>query len=234
MTKVIKGGTVVTADRTWKADVLIEGETIKQIGEDLKGDEYIDASGAYVIPGGIDPARKKIIIPSGSVVFLGEDTLTYGNWKGKYGDQGFMIVGDSTYSPSSVQVKLINGADRIWTLRTQDLEALEKAMGTDRVAAARYHPLHEIIDIECKDQESHDIALYLMDWERTGRWTVVDVIDANTRELMNSQNITHFGSGVYLKYRVLGRVQIRLTNVYCDRYTHSTEACFSAIFFGTR
>ncbi|OUS08178.1 dihydropyrimidinase [Rhodobacterales bacterium 52_120_T64] len=55
MTKVIKDGTVVTADRTWKADVLIEGETIKQIGEDLKGDEYIDASGAYVIPGGIDP-----------------------------------------------------------------------------------------------------------------------------------------------------------------------------------
>ncbi len=55
MTKVIKGGTVVTADRTWKADVLIEGETIKQIGEDLKGDKYIDASGAYVIPGGIDP-----------------------------------------------------------------------------------------------------------------------------------------------------------------------------------
>ena len=54
-TKVIKNGTVCTADRTWKADVLIEGETIKQIGEDLKGDEYIDAEGAYVIPGGIDP-----------------------------------------------------------------------------------------------------------------------------------------------------------------------------------
>ncbi len=34
-TKVIKGGMVCTADRTWKADVLIEGEIIKQIGEDL-------------------------------------------------------------------------------------------------------------------------------------------------------------------------------------------------------
>src|SRR6056297_1993406 len=54
-TKVIKNGTVVTADRTWKADILIEDEKIKQIGEDLKGDEYIDAEGAYVIPGGIDP-----------------------------------------------------------------------------------------------------------------------------------------------------------------------------------
>ena len=55
MTKVIKGGTVVTADRTWKADVLIEGEKIVRIGEGLIGDEYIDAEGAYVIPGGIDP-----------------------------------------------------------------------------------------------------------------------------------------------------------------------------------
>ena len=55
MSKVIKGGTVCTADRAWKADVLIEGETIKQIGGDLTGDEYIDAAGAYVIPGGIDP-----------------------------------------------------------------------------------------------------------------------------------------------------------------------------------
>lgn len=55
MSKVIKGGQVCTADRTWKADILIEGEIIKQIGEDLKGDEYIDAEGAYVIPGGIDP-----------------------------------------------------------------------------------------------------------------------------------------------------------------------------------
>jgi dihydropyrimidinase len=55
MSKVIKGGTVVTADRTWEADVLIEGETIAAVGPGLKGDETIDASGAYVIPGGIDP-----------------------------------------------------------------------------------------------------------------------------------------------------------------------------------
>ena len=55
MSKVIKGGTIVTADRTYEADVLIEGETIQQIGKDLSGDEVIDAEGAYVIPGGIDP-----------------------------------------------------------------------------------------------------------------------------------------------------------------------------------
>ena len=62
-TKVIKNGTVCTADRTWKADVLIEGETIKQIGEGLKGDEYIDAEGALC-----DPRRHRPAYPSGNAL----------------------------------------------------------------------------------------------------------------------------------------------------------------------
>ena len=55
MTTVIKNGTIVTADLTYKADVLIEGGLIIEIGPDLKGDEVIDATGCYVMPGGIDP-----------------------------------------------------------------------------------------------------------------------------------------------------------------------------------
>ncbi|MEM9133369.1 MAG: dihydropyrimidinase [Actinomycetota bacterium] len=55
MSTVIKGGTIVTADRTWQADVLIEGDTIWRIGEDLTGDKVLDATGCYVMPGGIDP-----------------------------------------------------------------------------------------------------------------------------------------------------------------------------------
>jgi len=55
MSKVIKNGTIVTADRTFKADVLIKGETIAAIGPNLSGDHVIDATGCYVMPGGIDP-----------------------------------------------------------------------------------------------------------------------------------------------------------------------------------
>lgn len=55
MTTVIKNGTIVTADLTYKADVLIEGGKIVAIGPDLKGDEALDATGCYVMPGGIDP-----------------------------------------------------------------------------------------------------------------------------------------------------------------------------------
>ncbi|MEP0324241.1 dihydropyrimidinase [Bauldia litoralis] len=55
MSTVIKGGTIVTADTTFPADVLIEGETITAIGKNLSGDTVIDAAGCYVMPGGIDP-----------------------------------------------------------------------------------------------------------------------------------------------------------------------------------
>ncbi len=55
MTTVIKNGTIVTADLTYKADVLVDGGKIVEIGPDLSGDETLDATGCYVMPGGIDP-----------------------------------------------------------------------------------------------------------------------------------------------------------------------------------
>jgi dihydropyrimidinase len=55
MTTVIKNGTIVTADLTYAADVLIDGGRIVEIGKNLKGDKTLDATGCYVMPGGIDP-----------------------------------------------------------------------------------------------------------------------------------------------------------------------------------
>ncbi len=55
MSTVIKGGTIVTADLTYVSDVLVENGVITQIGPNLSGDEVLDASGCYVMPGGIDP-----------------------------------------------------------------------------------------------------------------------------------------------------------------------------------
>ena len=55
MRTVIKNGTIVTHDLTWKADVAIEGGRIVEIGAGLKGETMLDATGCYVMPGGIDP-----------------------------------------------------------------------------------------------------------------------------------------------------------------------------------
>ncbi len=55
MRTVIRNGTVVTHDLTYKADVAVEAGKIVEIGTGLKGDTDLDATGCYVMPGGIDP-----------------------------------------------------------------------------------------------------------------------------------------------------------------------------------
>ncbi|MEM1388536.1 MAG: amidohydrolase family protein, partial [Pseudomonadota bacterium] len=55
MTTLIKNGTVVTADLSYKADVLVDGGKIIEIGQGLSGDTVLDATGCFVMPGGIDP-----------------------------------------------------------------------------------------------------------------------------------------------------------------------------------
>jgi len=56
MRTLIKNGTVVTASDQYQGDVLVEDEKITVIGSSLEmqADKTIDASGKYVLPGGID------------------------------------------------------------------------------------------------------------------------------------------------------------------------------------
>ena len=58
MTVLIKGGTIVNADRTFRSDVLCEGDLITAVENNIEPPEratVVDASGQYVMPGGIDP-----------------------------------------------------------------------------------------------------------------------------------------------------------------------------------
>jgi dihydropyrimidinase len=57
MNLLIKGGDVVTSERRYRADVLCVDGLIAEIGPALEADgaEVVDAGGALVIPGGIDP-----------------------------------------------------------------------------------------------------------------------------------------------------------------------------------
>lgn len=58
MTVLIKGGTVVNADRSFAADVLCQDGKIVAVAENLdapSGARVVDAGGQYVMPGGIDP-----------------------------------------------------------------------------------------------------------------------------------------------------------------------------------
>jgi dihydropyrimidinase len=64
---LIKNGTVVTADKTLAADVLMDGETIKEVRPGIPaepGHEVLDATGMLLLPGGID-AHTHLDMPFG-------------------------------------------------------------------------------------------------------------------------------------------------------------------------
>jgi len=87
MRTLISNGTIVTADVSYEADVLIDGETIAQIGRDLPAtgvtaDETIDATGRYVIPGGID-AHTHMELPFGGT--FAKDTFATGTRAAAFG-----------------------------------------------------------------------------------------------------------------------------------------------------
>jgi dihydropyrimidinase len=87
MRTLITNGTIVTADGSYDADVLIDGETIAAIGADLASsgttaDETIDASGRYVIPGGID-VHTHMELPFGGT--FAKDTFETGTRAAAFG-----------------------------------------------------------------------------------------------------------------------------------------------------
>src|SRR5215207_8256347 len=53
---IFAGGTVVTTEASFRADVAVSGETIEAVGLDLPRDgaEVVDVSGARLMPGFID------------------------------------------------------------------------------------------------------------------------------------------------------------------------------------
>jgi len=57
MVTLIKGGMLLTSERSFSADILVEGEKIVQIGQNIQVAEVevINATGKLVLPGGIDP-----------------------------------------------------------------------------------------------------------------------------------------------------------------------------------
>ena len=85
MRTLIRGGTVVNADGSTQADVLVDGETVAAVGHDLgagSADRTIDASGKYVIPGAID-VHTHMELPFGGT--FAKDTFETGTRAAAFG-----------------------------------------------------------------------------------------------------------------------------------------------------
>jgi len=144
---------------------------------------------------GVNKGAGGTLIPVPAAVaqvnFVALDTTTQGNWKGKYGTEGYSLMGDATQNPTYV-VPSNNGRQYTWATSTSDVRALQKAIGTDRIAAAWYGQPSFTIDLNFTDQMPHQVAIYCLDWDSFGpRAQRIEILDANNN-VLDTRSLSSF------------------------------------------
>ncbi len=167
--------------------------------------------------------------PSGTASFLKTDTTTLGSWKSAYGADGANVIGDSFAYPSYATIAPSGNSTFVWTTSTTDARALQDLTASGRVAACWYGANTFQIDVKFNDSNTHQVALYLLDWDGAGggRSERIDILDSNTNAVFDSRAISAFTGGKYLVWNLSGHVVIRMTNT-----NSSANAIINGLFFG--
>jgi subtilase family serine protease len=163
--------------------------------------------------------------PTSTAAFVRTDTTTQGNWKSSYGADGYNVIGDTTAYPAYATVTPSGQSTFVWASSTSDVRALQKAnSASDRIAATWYSSSF-MVDVNLTDGKTHQITLYLLDWDNAGRAESISIADATTGTVLDSRNVSSFSNGEYLVWNVSGHVKITTTLL------SGTNTVLSGIFF---
>ncbi len=138
---IIRDGLIATADGVYTGDIRIRGETIAEIGEQLRreaddGDE-IDAQGMLVLPGGVDPHVHLTTPPSTPVAERWVDDLTSGS-------QAALAGGVTTLGNMSLPLP---GETPLDTLRRERRHVEQQAIADVMIHPVLLPPVEAALDV---------------------------------------------------------------------------------------
>jgi pimeloyl-ACP methyl ester carboxylesterase len=164
--------------------------------------------------------------PVGTARFTGVDGATQGNWQGKYGAEGYVVVNDAANYPSYEAVLPAGHSDFVWAWQAgNDTRCLQKVTAPgERVAACWYGDTSFTMDVAVGLGAGTRLALYCLDWDCLGRVQEVELLDGVSGAVLDSQTLSNFCGGKYLTWDMSGRVRVRLTPLV-------SNAVVSGVFF---
>ena len=161
-----------------------------------------------------------------TVTFVTTDTTAQGNWVGPFGSEGYIVVNATSQIPSYGTITPSGHSDFTWAASTNAVRALKKSpTNSDRIAAAWFGNQFNV-SIDFTDTNTHRVAIYVLDWERSGREQRFEIVDAVSGNVLDQRTVGDFGNGKYLVWNIKGRVNIRVTK------TSGINAVIMGIFFG--
>lgn len=180
----------------------------------------------------IDQVSINAVTATASASFVTSDTTTQGNWNGAYGGDGYNVSQDANVkTPSYAQVSVNGQSNYVWASSTTDIRALAKPENlSDRIASTWYTNgvSSFTIDVNLTDGNSHQVALYALDWDTTGRAETIKVLDAGTGTVLDTRTLAagSFHNGEYLVWNLQGHVKFEVD------YNGGANAVICGLFFG--
>jgi hypothetical protein len=160
--------------------------------------------------------------------FVKFDSTTQGSWPGVHGEDGYMIAQDAISLPAYAQTSLPAWLPAwVWNLDSNDGRCMFRGeiQAIDRICAAWYGATFAIdVTIAGGPQP---VVLYAIDYDFSNRAQRIDVVDAATGTLLDTQTLTSFTSGTNLIWNVYGHVQFSFTALV------GPNAVVSGLLFGS-
>lgn len=175
---------------------------------------------------GMNAVVSGILFSSAAPVTLQRlDTTTQGNWKGVYGKDGYNVIGNAVSYPAYVAPSPSGSYSYTWSGSTTETRALQQAgSSTDRIAGVWYAPDQFVVDLPFNDSQTHQLAVYFLDWDKFGRTQTVEIL-SGTGTVLDTRTISNFGNGVWAVWNVSGLVKLRVTR------TGALNAVLTGLFF---
>ena len=129
-----------------------------------------------------------------------------------YGSQGVDIAGVGDTLPAYA-IASTTGIPFTWATSTTDVRAPQNLTGTGRTAAEWYGASTFDFDLSLTDGSTHQVALYVLDFDNQNRQEKVQVLNAGTGAQLAAETVYPFSGGDYLLFNVSGSVIFRITQI---------------------
>jgi hypothetical protein len=177
-----------------------------------------------------------------SVTFLGMDVTTLGNWKGVYGQDGFVLSDYSINPPAYSGFNGVNANQRlldIWSCSADHTcdprEPLKQPYSytpAERVESYYYSRMNDDFQINSTDGNTHRIALYFCDYEFYGRQITVVAHNTNTGAVLDTRVLGNYSGGAYLVYNYTGNVDFQVIDNIVPTTDLIPNGTISGFFWG--
>ncbi len=160
----------------------------------------------------------------GAASFVCEDPFTQGNWKAYYGADGVMLAGGAGRS-APYGIISGQGAPTTWPFTPQDPRAYELYGTTNRaLVGLGFQSAIDAFNLQITDDAWHQLAVYCVDGDRSGRKETLTLIDAGNNKVLDTRKLSNYGEGKYLVWNIRGSVRLHVQNA--GPYTSAVSGIF--------